>query len=174
MLASLLSSFCFDYLVRFKGATHLNYALISANSAPPSDSLQDLVVPAAEITCRSEEFDPLWEEVCVGRPRPELDVWEVAHRRAYIDAVVARAYGLSLEQYAAVLSAFPNLDTIQPMLPGEPKSFVTRDLALLACCEHHGQEPGDVVQLLEAAGVELPLPRRDLRRLDVRVQRTGS
>ena len=68
-----------------------------------------------------------------------------------------------------MLSTFPNLDTIQPMLPGEPKSFVTRDLALLAYCEVTGAEPADVAKLLAAVGVDLPEPRAELSRLDARV-----
>jgi hypothetical protein len=84
---------------------------------------------------------------------------------------VTLAYGLNLRQYTAVLSAFPLLDRVQPMLPGEPKSFVTRDLALLAFAREIGEEPPDLVDLLESAGIELPPPRHDLRAVDVRVDR---
>src|SRR5213078_3335132 len=80
-------------------------------------------------------------------------------------------YGLSLAQYAAVLSTFPTLDTVQPMLPSEPKSFVTRDLALLGHCKLHGIEAPDVSELLAAAGVDLPQPRAEHRPLESRVAR---
>jgi hypothetical protein len=82
---------------------------------------------------------------------------------------VARAYGLSLEQFAAVLSTFPNLDTVQPMLPGEPKSFVIRDLALLAFCERTGQSPPDISKLLRRIRIELPDAKPEYRRVDARV-----
>jgi hypothetical protein len=170
-LAAVLSSFCFDYLVRFGGKTHLRNVVINAIPCPSYAAIADVVPITAEVVCRTEDFDGLWAEIRPDEPRRTLDAWEVGERHAKIDAVVARAYGLSHRQYAAILSTFPNLDRTQPMLPGEPKSFVTRDLALLAYDAHLGQEPADIVDLLEAAGVELPPPRSDLRRLDARVAR---
>jgi len=103
---------------------------------------------AAEVVCRSDEFDPLWEEIIDIESRPRLDEWALGERRARLDAQVALAYELSLPQLAAVLCTFPNLDTIQPRLPGEPKSFVTRDLALLAYCQELRLDPPDIVPAL--------------------------
>ena len=57
------------------------------------------------------------------------------------------------------------------MLPGEPKSFVTRDLALLAYAQRTAVEPLDIHALLESVGVNLPPPRPEFRRLDARVER---
>ncbi len=170
-LAAIMSSFCFDYLVRFRGATSLTYGILSSIPAPSYASVAALVPVAAEVVCRNADFDALWAALCPGVPRPCLDVWQVAQKRAETDAQVALAYGLSLQQFAAVLSTFPNLDTIQPMLPGEPKSFVTRELALLAYCRCTRQEPADVAELLHSIGVDLPEPRPELRRLDARVER---
>jgi predicted HTH transcriptional regulator len=79
------------------------------------------------------------------------------------------AYQLSLPQYAAILCTFPNLDRSQPMLPGEPKSFVTRDLTLLAYCEQEGIGLPDIVKLMREIGVDLPDPKPEYRRLDDRV-----
>ena len=169
-LAALMSSFCFDYLVRFKGATSLTYGYMNATPAPTFRQVALVAPLAAEVTCQSGEFDALWSAISE-QPRPTLDWWEVGDRRARIDAICARAYGVSLAQYTAILSTFPNLDRTQPMLPGEPKSFVTRDLALLAYCELLDQEPADIVELLDDAGVELPPPRTELRRLDARIAR---
>jgi len=168
-LAAMMSSFAFDYLVRFSGKTHLKYSAVNPMPAPTFGALSSPIIPTAEVVCRSPEFDALWTAICPDRPRPNLDTWQVAERRARIDALVARAYGLSLVQFAAVLSTFPNVDRSQPMLPGEPKSFVTRDLALLAYCQEAGQPPADVHELLVAAGVDLPRPKAELRLLDARV-----
>jgi hypothetical protein len=121
--------------------------------------------------CRSAEFDALWSEIRPDWPRPALDAWQVAERRAQIDAEVALAYGLTLRQFAAVLSTFPNVDRSQRMLPGEPKCFVTRDLALLAYCQSTETPSPDVAELLFDASVDLPLPRREYRRIDARVER---
>jgi len=130
-----------------------------------------VVGPAAEVVCQHDDYAALWAEVCPGQRRPQLTAWEIGERRALIDAEMVVAYGFNLAQYAALLSTFPNLDRIQPMLPGEPKCFVTRDLALLALCRRLDVEPPDVDELLRSVGVRLPAPREDLRLLDARVER---
>jgi hypothetical protein len=97
-----------------------------------------------------------------GFGQAERDSAKRATLRAEIDAIVADLYGLSVPEYAYVLTAFPLLDRDQPALPGDrfvtdgderskrrgergeawdevegaivefqPRSFVTRDLALL-------------------------------------------
>jgi Eco57I restriction-modification methylase len=168
-LAALMSSFTFDYLVRFGGKTHLKYAAINPIPAPSIESLTDVLAPAAEAVCWNSEFDELWSAIHPNRPRPALDPREIAERRARIDAVVANAYQLSLPQYAAVLCSFPNLDRSQPMLPGEPKSFVTRDLALLTYCQREAMAPPNVPKLMREIGVDLPDPKPEFRKLDDRV-----
>lgn len=170
-LAAVISSFCFDYLIRFGGKTHLKYGAVNPTPVPSFSTIQPSVPLIAEAVCRTAEFDGLWMQVHSDAPRLALDVWEIAQRRASIDAAVAGAYGLSLQQYAAVLSTFPNLDTIQPMLPGEPKSFVTRDLALLSYCGLQGLAAPEISELLAAAGVNLPKPRPEHNQLDARVAR---
>lgn len=170
-LASLFSSFCFDYLVRFMGKTHLTYAAVNSIPAPPHRALEHLVPLTAEVVCQNQEFDQLWGTICAERPRPSLVSWELAERRAQLDAEVAAAYGLSLGQYAAVLCTFPNLDRTQPMLPGEPKCFVTRDFALFAYCKRMGLDSPDIVKLLGDIKVVLSEPKPEYRRIDARVAR---
>lgn len=171
VLASLMSSFVFDYLVRFKGATSLTYGILNAVSAPAFDALESSVLAAAEVVARSEEFDDLWLEIRGDDQRPDLDPWALAEHRAELDAQVAIAYGLSLQQYAAVLSNFPLLDRVQPMISPEPKCFVTRDVALLAYCRLTDEEPPDMPKLLRTIGVDLPAPPPEYHRLDARVAR---
>jgi hypothetical protein len=77
---------------------------------------------------------------------------------------------LTLKQFAAVLCAFPNIDHVQSMLPGEPKSFVTRDVALRAFCLHNGIKPPDIAKLMRDIGVDLPDPRDEFRQLENRVK----
>ena len=93
-------------------------------------------------------------------PLKQRDAWAIAELRALIDAHVAVAYGLSAVQYTAVLSTFPNLDRTQAMLSGEPKSFVTRDLALSAFLRATGVEAAPISELLERAGDVFENPRR--------------
>lgn len=170
MLATLWSSFAFDYLVRFSGRSNLMYSAMDSIPAPSVEKLIQVVPTAAEIVGNAEEFHALWANVRSGDPCPELGAWEVAQRRASLDAEVALAYGLSLEQYVAVLSTFPGMDRVQPMLPGEPKSFITRDLALLAYCQATDTDPPDVAKLLRSVGVRVAEPQPDYRRLDLRVE----
>ena len=168
-LTSVLASFVFDYLIRFAGRTNLTYGAISSAPVPERRMLDAVIEAATEAVCQSEEFNDLWQSLFPARTKPFLNSWEIGERRARIDAEVARSYALSLEQFAAVLCTFPNIDTIQPMLPGEPKSFVTRDLALLTYCQVTGTDPPDVSKLLRQIGVDLPEPRKEYRLLEARV-----
>jgi hypothetical protein len=168
-LAALMSSLCFDYLVRFRGSTSLTYAILNAVPAPSRVDLMAVAEPAAAVICRSPIYDDLWRELEPKRKRPCLDLWEVGKKRAEIDALVAQAYGLSLQHFAGVLSTFPNLDRTQPKFPDEPKSFVTRDLALQAFCQLTGSKVPDVGKLMRNIGVDLPEPLKEYRNLAARV-----
>jgi hypothetical protein len=170
-LAAVMSSFVFDYLVRFVGKTHLTHAVLNSIPTPPAERLRPAAVAAARLLGASAEYAALVDSAGEGSGGDTLVPWERAEHRAVIDAHVAISYGITLPQFCSVLSTFPNIDTVQPMLPGEPKSFVTRDVALLAYCRQAGLEPADVVELLREAGVDLPPPHEEFRRLDRRVAR---
>jgi hypothetical protein len=166
-LAAVLSSFCFDYLVRMKGATSMTYGIMNSTPAPTYDALEGAEDPTAAAILLSsqapEEFGDL-------RGHWQSDFADAATARSVADAQVALAYGLTLPQYAAVLSAFPNLDRSQPMLAGEPKCFVTRDLALHAFCDLAKCERPDVAKLMREIGSGLPDPRPEFRDLDARLR----
>jgi hypothetical protein len=86
-----------------------------------------------------------------------IDPRERARLRAEIDAIVAGLYDLSPPEFGYVLTTFPLLDRDQPPLPDdffvrwnkqgkpklEPRSYVTRDIALLAYFSHRGIAPPD-------------------------------
>src|SRR5262249_10653154 len=96
---------------------------------------------------------------------------ERAQLRAEIDARVADLYGLSEEDFTYVLSTFPLLDRDQPALPGEPKSFITRDQALLALFTLRAKEPpADIVTFFAHAGVDIRAPTGTIRDLRERVR----
>jgi hypothetical protein len=171
MLASLVSSFCFDYLARSRGRTHLSKTVVESIPAPAAKDLALVLKPASEAICAiGGEFDLLWHSMFADAERAPLDSWEIGQCRALVDTEVALAYGLSLAQFAAVLCTFPNIDRIQPMLPSEPKSFVTRDLVLLTYCERVGTDPANIGKLMREIGVDLPDPREEYRHLDDRVE----
>jgi hypothetical protein len=95
----------------------------------------------------------------------------VAQLRAEIDALVADLYGLSELDFACILSTFPLLDRDQTALPGEPKSFITRDLALLALFTLRGKTPPDnIVSFFATAGVDIRHQTGDIIDLRKRVR----
>jgi hypothetical protein len=139
-----------------------------------------LVPRAARLTCTTPEFVDLWNEVvrhysqAMPAPwRPEYaatDPRERAQLRAEIDALVADLYGLSEEDFAYILTTFPLLDRDQPPLPGERKSFITRDQALLALFELRRKRlPNDIVVFFAGAGADIAPITGPVRDLEERV-----
>jgi hypothetical protein len=159
ILAALVSSFSFDYMVRLRGTVNLRYGTINSVPAPPAEELDEVVAPAAAVLMQSPWLEGLGAELGDGYKAQPLTDWEIGDRRSAIDALVASAYGLSLPQFGAILVSFPNIDRSQPMLPGEPKSFVTRDLALKAFCDLTGVARPNVAKLMREIGSGLPDPR---------------
>jgi len=147
------TSFVPELLIRQKISTHLNFFYLEAwpfpRPAQEDPILGQMAAHAARLSCFTSEMDALWEEVAerlaLGNERPATDLRERARLRAEIDATVADLYGLSVAEFAYILTTFPLLDRDQPPLPGdffvrwnrrrqprlEPRSFVTRDTALL-------------------------------------------
>jgi hypothetical protein len=56
------------------------------------------------------------------------------------------------------------------MLPGEPKCFVTRDLALRAFCDMVDTKTPDISRLMRDIGSGLPDPKPEFRDLDARIE----
>jgi len=102
---SVLNSFCFDWLVRQKIATHLSLYLLHPLPVPDLGAAERrfLAHAALRLCCRHAGFDDLWLEQ-VGRWRAEAA--DRGTIRAAIDAVVAAAYGLDRAQYELVLASF--------------------------------------------------------------------
>lgn len=98
---------------------------------------------------------------------------EMAHRaqlRGEIEALVADLYGLSASDFAYILTTFPLLDRDMPALAGEPKSTITRDLALLALHRLRRQPPPpDIVPFFAAAGANISDITGPIRALAARV-----
>ncbi len=89
---------------------------------------------------------------------------------AEIDALVADLYGLSEEDFVYFLTIFPILDRDWPALPGEPKSFITRDLALLELFKRRGKPTSeDIVPFFAAAGADISCVTGPVRNLAERV-----
>jgi hypothetical protein len=110
VLCALFNSFCFDWLVRQKAATHLSLYILNALPVPPLTEAQRRFLAHAALRLSGSHvgYDALWLEQ-IGERRPDLPAhWPDAHWpiRAAIDAVVARAYGLRRVDYAHLLGSF--------------------------------------------------------------------
>ena len=141
-----------DFLIRQKISTHLNMFYVESwplqRPKQGTAEFQQLVRDAARLVSITPEIQ---------LAEPALDLRERARLRAEIDAIVAGLYDLSPAEFAYILTTFPLLDRDQPPLPDdffvrwnkqgkpklEPRSYVTRDTALLAYFRHRGIAPPD-------------------------------
>ena len=186
VVEAILNSLVFDFTMRFKIALNASPFLMRQAPLPrprSRDFHYDALIPrAARLTCTTPEFADLWNEVARHYPqempapwRPEYaaaDPGERARLRAEIDALVADLYGLSEEDFACILTTFPLLDRDQPALEGEPKSFITRDQALLALFElRQKRPPQDIVAFFARSGADIAPITGPLRDLEERVLR---
>jgi hypothetical protein len=113
-LLAMINSFCEDYLVRPRIGTHLNIFYVYQLPLPrltPGNPFFDAIVPrAVRLTCTTEGFADLWQEV-MGEPWDEskgaADPDERQRLRDEIDALVAHLYGLSHEDFEHTLGTFP-------------------------------------------------------------------
>jgi uncharacterized protein (DUF433 family) len=180
-------SFAWEFLVRQKVSTNLSFFYLASSPLirPKFDSaefrkLRDLAARLVSITPEIQLAEPA------------LDPRERARLRAEIDAIVARLYGLSPAEFAYIVTTFPLLDRDQPPLPGdafvrwdkqgkpklEPRSFVTRDTALLAYFRHLQQSPPDdlAVWYRDEVGINMiddetcPYRMGPIRNLEARVE----
>jgi len=145
-------SFVFDFLLRQKISTNLNYFYVESSPlARPlmgSEAFSSLATRAARLVSITPEIQ---------LAEPALELRERARLRAEIDAIVAGLYDLSPAEFGYILTTFPLLDRDQPPLADdlfvrwnkqgkpkpEPRSYVTRDTALLAYFRHCGIAPPD-------------------------------
>jgi hypothetical protein len=141
-----------DFLIRQKISTHLN--LFYVESWP---LLRPRVGSAGfrETLARVARLVSITPEIHLAEPA--IDLRERARLRAEIDAIVAGLYDLPPAEFGYILTAFPLLDRDQPPLRDdffvrwnkqgkpklEPRSYVTRDTALLAYFRHCGIAPPD-------------------------------
>ncbi len=110
----LLNSLVVDYLIRQKVSTTLNFFYLYQLPIPRltvGNPTFDAIVPrAARLTCTTPAFADLWQQVMGGPWTPEAGARDPVERqrlRDEIDALVAHLYGLSRDEFAHILGAFP-------------------------------------------------------------------
>lgn len=177
---AMLSSMTADSLLRNRVSTHLNLTYLARLVTPAGTGISahltnEIAGMVTRLSCTTPELADAWNEVFPGDPwtytSAERDPWKRGLLRAELDAIVAELYGLSVAEYARVLTGFPLLDRDQPALLGDafvtdatsdeppgvegidwersewgvyekkPRSFITRDLALLTYIRRRGEAP---------------------------------
>lgn len=113
-LSALFNSLALDYVLRQKIATTVNMFYLYQLPVPrlaPGHPLFDAIVPrAARLTCTRPEFAGLWQEVMGEEWTAAGGATDPAERQALrdeLDALVAHLYGLSRDDFAHILGAFP-------------------------------------------------------------------
>ncbi|WP_420645518.1 Eco57I restriction-modification methylase domain-containing protein [Candidatus Leptofilum sp.] len=125
-LVSVLNSFVLDFIIRYKIGTHVSMFYAYQLPVPrltAGNPYFDAIVPrAARLSCTSPAFAPLWQAV-MGTPwSPSLAATDSATRqqlRHELDALVARLYGLTRDEFAHILGTFPLV--FPPTPEGEAK-----------------------------------------------------
>ena len=131
LLTTVMNSFCADFIIRQKISTNLTWNFLSSLPVPSyteaslhSTKLQYF---GLKLNCTTPELAEVWNEIFPDNPwtyaSAERDLWKRAELRAEIDAIIAELYGLTVEEYAMVLTGFPLLDRDQPALEGD--AFLT-------------------------------------------------
>lgn len=121
---AIANSFCFDWMLRRVLTTTVNYFLLQSVPLP---RLTKDGLPWKKLVSAMHELQKL-DHAGYSRRTHE----RMAQLRAEIDAEVAVAYGLHLDDMELIFQDFPLLDRGQIALSGESRSTITRDSVLAA------------------------------------------
>lgn len=128
LFLALTNSFAVDWMMRRLVTTTVNFFLLDSLPLPKLD----------ETTSTGRELLALARRVSAAEDDPKVSLSEVARLRARIDALVAFAWDLRLEDMEVVLRDFPLLDRRQPSLDDEIQSTITKDAVLSELAELYG------------------------------------
>lgn len=130
--AAIANSFTFDWMLRRVLTTTVNYFLLQSVPLP---RLTKDGLPWKKLVSAARELQSLDRAGATRRTHARM-----AQLRAEIDAEVAVAYGLDLNDVELILEDFPILDRGQAALPGEIKSTITRDSVLATMAKRTGSQ----------------------------------
>ena len=107
-LCAVLNSTTFDFVVRAKVQMDMAPVIKSAPSPPPSTFDGDIATAAARLTCgwRGAKKDFAAFAESFGIEPNELSPTDRIDTTARLDALVARAYGISKDEYRMILDSF--------------------------------------------------------------------
>ncbi len=112
LLCAVWNSFVMDWMLRQKVTTTLNFFYLYQLPIPRLGSADKTAMPIVERTarliCTTPEFDDLAKEAGIKNHKSgATDPAERARLRAELDGLIAHLYGLSEEEFAHILTAFP-------------------------------------------------------------------
>lgn len=166
-LAALANAFCFDWLLRFQVAAHVQQFILfrTVVAAAPAAFLTHA---ALRLTCNHAGYAALWREQVGSEWREPTapESWPVLASpeargavRAAIDAVVAHAYGLARKHFEHVLASFSHKSD-----PEAPRRCLEAFDELLAigledfCKKHDPYFDVPLVETLPQPVIDLPAP----------------
>lgn len=111
-LLAVMNSFVLDYYLRQQVSANLTMFFIYQCPVPRLTSsdgrFESVVTRAARLVCVTPEFDELARDVGLGSHKSGVHApTERARLRAELDGLIANIYGLSEEEFAHILKAFP-------------------------------------------------------------------
>ncbi|HDW2957231.1 TPA: restriction endonuclease, partial [Escherichia coli] len=127
---AIANSFIFDWAIRRVMTTTVNYFLLQSIPFP---RIIKGGLPWHSLLEKSKEISSLDN---IGYSYENS--LKISYLRAEIDAEIAIAYGICLEDMEVIMSDFPLLDRGNPPLKGEKKSTITRDLILATLAKKIG------------------------------------
>ncbi|EJG5394706.1 N-6 DNA methylase [Salmonella enterica] len=127
---AIANSFIFDWAIRRVMTTTVNYFLLQSIPFP---RIIKGGLPWHSLLEKSKEISSLDN---IGYSYENS--LRISYLRAEIDAEIAIAYGICLEDMEVIMSDFPLLDRGHPPLKGEKKSTITRDLILATLAKKIG------------------------------------
>lgn len=150
---TVFNSFIFDWMLRRICTTTVNYHFILSLPLPRF---------AGEDDNRLDQISSLGQKIsrrCKTIGRGYLvNTWKSGEIRALLDCAVAEMYGLDFDEVKTVMNDFPLLGRGQPILPGENRCYVTRDLFLLRYAEANPDEiPNNLLTTLRDRVTEYKL-----------------